>query len=442
MKFWVKGFCLLGIMAGILAGCEKKKRTEEKEAAVRVCVTDFSGKPVPEVEVGVYTSGQYEAFRTDVTVAPLLTLRTDDKGEAGIKLDRGTWFSGTSTTEVYFVFLQYVSPQSYQYWSAGGTVKAGEMRKFSIVAELSKAFQKAASDFQIENGVLMRYTGKAAEVVLPAEVRKIADRCFAGADLRRVELNEGLESVGAFAFYKSKVEEVSFPSTLKVIGGHAFEDCIRLSKADLSRTALTQIPAAAFWGAGLTELLLPGSLQRIDAQAFLDTKNLRTVTLPEAVVCVGTEAFRESGLEDVRLSSQLALLGERAFYHCSRLKEVRAVGQWNGKGCVVEVGCFENCSLLEIVELPVGTAELKGWTFIGCDRLTAVTVPERVVKIGYDGLDGGSVSAVTFLGTVPPLLDHALPASEYLEVIYVPRGALPVYKEKYPGYADKMKPIE
>ena len=442
MKNCVIGFCLLGVLVGVLTACEKNSnRTSETDAAVRVCITDASGTPVPDVEVGVYTSELYEMFQSDATVAPLLKLRTDKKGEAGIKLDRRTWFVGTSTAEIYFVFIQSVSPSNYQYWSAGGTVKAGETRRFSIVAELLNTSENTDSDFLIDNGVLIRYQGKADEVVLPSEIKEIANRCFAESNIRRVKLNEGLEKIGAFAFYNSSIEEVSFPSTLKKMGEHAFEDCIRLLKVDLGRTSLIQIPDAAFWGAGLAELLLPESLQQIDDQAFLDTKSLQTLVLPEAVVRIGMEAFRDSGLEKVQLSNRLNRLGERAFYNCFRLKDVRSGGKWNGQSGVMEVGCFENCVMLENIELPSSLVELKGWTFIGCNRLTAVTVPERVVKIGYDGLDGGNVSVITFQSIVPPALDRALPAYEYVESIYVPEVSVQAYKEKYPVYAGKIKAI-
>lgn len=206
MKNWVIGFCLLGVLVGVLTACEKNSnRTIETDAAVRVCITDASGTPVPDAEVGVYTSELYEMFQSDATVAPLLKLRTDKKGEAGIKLDRRTWFVGTSTAEIYFVFIQSVSPSNYQYWSAGGTVKAGEIRKFSIVAELLNASENTDSDFLIDNGVLIRYQGKADEVVLPSEIKEIADRCFAESNIRWVKLNEGLEKIGAFAFYNSSI---------------------------------------------------------------------------------------------------------------------------------------------------------------------------------------------------------------------------------------------
>lgn len=443
MKNWIKGLCLLGMMIGALAACEKRgSRTMEADAAVRACVKNQAGQPLPDVEVRIYTADQYEAFWTDVAVVPSLTLRTDGKGEAGLNLDNLSWFAGATTTEVYFVFIQYFSPQNYRYWSAGGTVGIGESRMFSIVAGISET-NPVASDFQIENGILTRYTGSTDGVVLlPSEVREIADYCFAGSAVRRVQLNEGLEGIGQFAFYKSALEEIHFPSTLKTLGKHAFEDCIHLVKADLGRTTLTQVSAAAFWGTGLKELLLPETLRQIDAQAFLDTEALRTIVLPEATVSIGTEAFRNSGVEDVQLPNGLRLLGERAFYHCTRLKRVHSAGHFENCEGIVDVGCFEGSLLLESVELPLGTAELKGWTFIGCDKLTAVTVPEGVVRIGYDGLDGGSIGVVTFRGTVPPQLDSALPAYEYLEAIYVPAVSLKLYKEKYPNYADKIRPLE
>lgn len=427
----------------VLTGCEKKtEQAVENDAAVRVCVTDESGRPLARVEICVYTAGLYETFKSDVTVRPLATLRTNRRGEAFMKLDRQMWFATARVTEVYFAFVQYHSPQNYQYWSAGGTVGLGESRTFTIVAGRAETVP-AEPDFHIENGVLTRYTGRTeGTVVLPAEVKEIGESCFAGTGIRQVELNEGLERIGAFAFYKSAVEEIKFPSSLKVLGEHAFEDCSRLAEADLSRTSLTEVSAAAFWGAGLTELLLPGTIRQIAAQAFLDTKGLRNVVLPETLLGIGVEAFRDSGLEKVQLPDNLQTLGDRAFYNCLQLKEVRSAGGAEACDGVVGVGCFENCLSLEAVELPQRIAEMEGWTFIGCDKLVAVTVPGQVTKIGYDGLDGGGIRIVTFRGLVPPSLDHSLPAYEDLEAIYVPAEALPAYQEKYAGYAEKIKPLE
>ena len=75
------------------------------------------------------------------------------------------------------------------------------------------------------------------EIVAPLSVREISAKAFYGCEqLRSVALNEGLEKLGARevicgkeyegqAFYKSAVESVILPSTLKRIEAETFSWC-------------------------------------------------------------------------------------------------------------------------------------------------------------------------------------------------------------------------
>ena len=257
----------------------------------------------------LYTATLFHAFQSDVTVTPFLSVMTNNNGELDFKLEQGKWFINSKKTELYFVVIQYLTPQNYHYWSVGGTIKAGENRKFMIITDYMENSEKQ-SDFEIKNGVLLKYTGTTDDtIILPNEVREIAANCFAQSNIRKIVLNEGLEVIGDFAFYKSSIEQLNFPTTLKVVGEHAFEDCSFLSEVDLSKTVLRTISASAFWGCGIIYLKFPECLEEIKAQAFLGTTRLKSIVLPYTTTIIGNEAFRESGIEFVQLSNNILSLG-------------------------------------------------------------------------------------------------------------------------------------
>lgn len=426
----------------LVAGCNKDSDNfVHLDTIVRIKVTDKLGTPMPNAEVRIYTATLFHAFQSDVTVTPFLSVMTNNNGELDFKLEQGKWFINSKKTELYFVVIQYLTPQNYHYWSAGGTIKAGENRKFMIITDYMENSEKQ-SDFEIKNGVLLKYTGTTDDtIILPNEVREIAANCFAQSNIRKIVLNEGLEVIGDFAFYKSSIEQLNFPTTLKVVGEHAFEDCSFLSEVDLSKTVLRTISASAFWGCGIIYLKFPECLEEIKAQAFLGTTRLKSIVLPYTTTIIGNEAFRESGIEFVQLSNNILSLGSGAFYTCEQLKQVSSEGIVGNNGGIVKIGCFENCSQLEQITLPQNIVELAGWTFTECHKLISLVVPPRVRTIGYHGLNGNAIKHITFQGKVPPQMNNSMPFYEKIKTIFVPQTALQDYKDKYPYYAEKIKSV-
>ena len=74
-------------------------------------------------------------------------------------------------------------------------------------------FASVADEFVIENGVLKKYNGTAADVVIPSSASKIGDAAFKGND---------------------DIKTVTIPDSVKVIGSSAFSRCRRLSTVNLS----------------------------------------------------------------------------------------------------------------------------------------------------------------------------------------------------------------
>ena len=61
-------------------------------------------------------------------------------------------------------------------------------------------------------------------IKIPSTLKTIEAGTFHGCkQLRNVEFSEGLEKIGAGAFFKSGIETVVLPSSVKTISGSAFK---------------------------------------------------------------------------------------------------------------------------------------------------------------------------------------------------------------------------
>ena len=78
----------------------------------------------------------------------------------------------------------------------------------------------------------------------------------------------GLTSINSYAFYKSTIERVTFPTTVTAIGEYAF------SQSNIG-----------------TELVIPGTVKTIGNYAYYSCKRLNRVVLQEGVETVGWHTF-------------------------------------------------------------------------------------------------------------------------------------------------------
>ena len=109
------------------------------------------------------------------------------------------------------------------------------------------------------------------EVTIPQGITAIPTGCFSGRNgITKVNLPEGLLTIGYEAFTYCGSIEVAFPSTLKTIDSFAFR-----------QTALQH------------ELVLPEGLQTIGAYAFEGPYPYEKIVLPSSLTYVGAYAFRD-----------------------------------------------------------------------------------------------------------------------------------------------------
>lgn len=197
-----------------------------------------------------------------------------------------------------------------------------------------------AEDFEITDGVLVKYNGRDTEVTIPAGVTAIGDR----------------------AFFNSRVQSVTVPAGVVSIGESAFESCSSLSSISLP-AGLTEIKDLAFRECGKLEAVaLPEGLAHIGEEALAHCPLLSSIAFPSTLTSIGDYAFTDSAaLASASLPDSVASLG---------------------------VGVFSGCPLLESVTLPQNLTVLPKETFQGCASLEAITLSAHVAEIGENAFQG------------------------------------------------------
>lgn len=145
------------------------------------------------------------------------------------------------------------------------------------------------NDFEIKEGVLIRYTGNDAEVVIPNSVTCIGNEAFKECNsIMSVTIPEGVTSIEDSAFFFChNLEKIKIPNSVQNIGWGAFISCSSLERIKIPEGVMT-IEADTFDGCSKIESInIPDSVTSIGKRAFNRCTSLKSVTIPESVTFIG-----------------------------------------------------------------------------------------------------------------------------------------------------------
>lgn len=142
-------------------------------------------------------------------------------------------------------------------------------------------------------------------------------------DIKKLNIKDGVESIGAHAFEVIRVEEISLPSSVKSIGYRAFAECKYLKKFTMNDGVET-IGNEAFKGCQkLSEVKLSAKLKEISEEAFYACDKLKGIVIPSSVTEIGKRAFYCcTSLQDVTIENGLKKIDNYAFYYCNALESI------------------------------------------------------------------------------------------------------------------------
>ena len=182
----------------------------------------------------------------------------------------------------------------------------------------------------------------------------IADSAFQNNKLETLSLPQSLELIGKNAFIRChQLEFVDIPDRVKTIGPQAFWHCQKLSSLRLP-ARIKEIPQGAFCFAKMKEVVVPEGVTSIGCDAFAGNEHLETVRLPETLSSIERGVFWKcSALKSITLPAKVHEIGVLAFYDCTSLTDI-----YNHSPQPQNVSKIFSPEMKVTVHVPKGSAEL------------------------------------------------------------------------------------
>ena len=160
-------------------------------------------------------------------------------------------------------------------------------------ARIKAAEEQTAKNCKIKNGVLIKYRGSDANVMIPYGTERIAWAAFKGCkSLTNITIPNSVTSIGWAAFKDCKnLTSITIPNSVKFMGASVFKGCSSLTNATLSNS-MNNISWAAFKNCKhLINVTIPDSVTKIEMSAFEGCTNLINITIPDSVTKIEMSAF-------------------------------------------------------------------------------------------------------------------------------------------------------
>ncbi len=304
---------------------------------------------------------------------------------------------------------------------------------------------KEKSEFQIEDGVLVGYTGDGGDVVIPDGVIKIGNEAFSGcSSLTSVKIPEGVTSIGAYAFSDcSSLTSVKIPDSVTDIGVYAFSGCNSLTSVKIPESVSSMGVSAFERCSSLTSINIPDSLTFINNGVFDGCTSLTSITIPDNVTSIGAWAFSGcSNLTSITIPDSVTGIGPAAFSGCSKLSNVTISDSVTSIGgdAFTDTPWIENkksqSPLVVInhilidgktasgdVVIPDSVTSIGSDAFCGCSGLVSVTIPDSVTRIGQNAFYGcTSLTTITMPDSIANIWGGAFQNCINLTNIKIPEG--------------------
>ncbi len=197
---------------------------------------------------------------------------------------------------------------------------------------------------------------------------------------------------------------------------------------------VTLIGTAAFMGnSNIVSITLPESVASINSNAFAECPNLEAFygkfasTDNRCLIIDNTlRMFAPAGLTNYTTPAGITAIRNSAFFGCTKLTSVTIS---NGVKSI-DGAAFAQCKGLRTVTIPNSVETIGSSAFAQCSLLTSITLPESVSSIGsFAFMDCTAITKLYCKAVNPPKLgSYMLYNNHNNPIIYVPTESVTAYK--------------
>ena len=287
------------------------------------------------------------------------------------------------------------------FWQVGLRLVAREVDFKQIIEETIYSYSSYATEEEINNSETDEFGAKySADGIKLLSVPK---------DITYYKVKEGVEIICYNAFFRSQIECVKLPSSLKFIGNQAFWGAKKLKSVSIP-DGVYYIGVQAFYHCeSLERICIPNSVNYIESDAFGICASLQEIVLPSEILSIECRLFYACEvLEELVIPNNVSKICENAFWNCKHLKSIiipRNVkdieaNPFRGSGisdliCLSSFFKYENGLLMnadkseliaclsnkKYIRIPASVKIIRDYAFNGCKTIEQLFLPEGLTDI-------------------------------------------------------------
>ena len=303
------------------------------------------------------------------------TMMVVSVNDTGVEVYDANWKTSADQPDCainqHWISYEFLAGRYNQHndYSAAGFSLYRAANYSDISGDGSYVFYDDSVNFEIDNGVLIKYHGWQSNVEIPDTVTEI----------------------GAYAFSGNKyIRSVFIPDSVTSIGDNAFDNCINLYRVTMPNS-LEKVAYRTFANCfALAFISIPDDVKLIERDAFYECSSLRNINLPKSLEILGSGAFQKSAVESIEIPKSLDSVdwwtdgyGTGAFANCDNLKTVT----FEDGTLKVAHALFGECTGLEEITIPNTVTKIESWAFRMCPNLKSVSISDSVTEIESDAFE-------------------------------------------------------